>query len=30
MSRENLEAAAALYELYERGDIGAMVEPDGP
>jgi ketosteroid isomerase-like protein len=30
MSRENLEAAAALYELYERGDIGAMVSRMDP
>ena len=30
MSRENLEAAAALYELYEQGDIGAMVSRMDP
>lgn len=30
MSRENREAAAALYELYEQGDIGAMVSRMDP
>ena len=30
MSRENLEVAAKLYELYERGDIDGMVSRMAP